>query len=147
MDAYGAVAYVHAEGDRVHSRGWADDLAHEFDLNVSFFPFDWSASDLVQINAGGGGIRIGVESAALKEDPRAAMAMHIEPGDVAATGDPIAVFSLDGLNISLGVLVVCGSDTVKSRTRWRVRPEMADSLNEFTFLATGRRSGTVALRR
>jgi hypothetical protein len=110
-------------------------------LGIVFSPCDWAHSDVVQVNAADGGIRLNVTSSALKSDPVAATALHVEPGVSGWTGVPVRLLTVPRIELVLGVLLVCSTDTRTDRTRWRVRAELIPGLGEFTFLATGQRSG------
>ena len=98
-------------------------------------------TDKVQINTAAGGIRVQVESAALKDDPVAATTLNVEPGMTGHTGVPIRILGIPSAGVALGVLLVRSSDTKADRTRWRVRDDHVDSLGEFSFLSTGKRGG------
>jgi hypothetical protein len=139
-----AVALLDAEGDRHFARGWADGPAADITLDVHFFPFNWQTSDAVQINVGG--IRHGVVSPALKKDPRELVRVHLAPGDEVSTGSVIPALTLVEPDVSVGLVLVAASDTKKDRTRWHVRSDRAHRLGSCSFLATGRRSGTVGLK-
>ena len=136
-----AVAFLDRAGVRRHARDWARRAERVVDLRVSFFPADWEHTDKVQINTAAGGIRVQVESAALKEDPVATTTLDVEPGMPGYTGVPIRILSISNADIALGVLLVRSTDTKADRTRWRVRDEHAGSLGEFSFLSTGERGG------
>jgi hypothetical protein len=135
------VAFLDFDGVRRHARDWARLAERVADLRVSFVPVDWRHTDKVQINTAAGGIRVQVESAALKSDPVATTTLDVEPGMLGFTGVPIRIFSIADVGVALGVLLVRSTDTKADRTRWRVRDEHADGLGEFSFLSTGERGG------
>jgi len=135
-----AVALLDAEGERQFARGWADGPATGVALVVHFFPYSWESSDAVQINVGG--IWHTVVSPALKQDPRELAGPYLTRGDEVSTGAVIPVLSIAGLDVWVGLVLVAASDTKKDRTRWHVRSDRSHDLGEWTFLATGRRSGT-----
>ncbi len=112
---------------------------------MHFFPFDWQSSDAVQINVGG--IRYGIDSPALKQDPRERVRPYLAPGDEVTTGAVIPALTLIDHDVSVALVLVTASDTKKDRTRWHVRSDRARSLGNCSFLGTGRRSGTVRLDR
>ena len=136
-----AVAFLDHDGVRRHARDWARRAERVAELRVSFDPYEWEDTDKVQINTAAGGIRVQVESAALKADPVATTTVDVEPGMPVFTGVPIRILSIPDVGIALGVLLVRSTDTKADRTRWRVRDEHADSLGEFSFLSAGERAG------
>ena len=135
------MAFLDVDGRRWHERDWARRAERTAELRVSFQPYDWHHSDMVQIITNGGGIQCGVESAALKLDPVASTRVDVEVGTSGLTGVPLSILGVQDVGASLGVLLLSSTDTKADRTRWRVRDEHIDSLGEFSFLATGGRSG------
>ncbi len=138
-----AVAFLDVGGIRWHARDWARRAEHVAALTVSFFPDDWENTDRVQSSAADGGIRVQVDSAALKVDPVATTRLDVRPGTYGFTGVPMSILSVPG--VALGVLLIRSTDTKADRTRWRVRDEHVGALAEFSFLATSDRAGQTAL--
>jgi hypothetical protein len=135
------VAFLDLDGIRWHARDWARRAARIAELRVSFQPYDWEHTDEVQIITTAGGIRVGVESTALKVDPVGSTSVDVEVGTSGHTGVPMSILRVPDVGVSLGVLLVSSTDTRADRTRWRVRDEHVDGLGEFSFLAAGDRSG------
>jgi hypothetical protein len=100
---------------------------------------------MVQISTAAGDIRVYVESAALKTDPAAMSTVDVEAGMSGYTGVPMSILRAPDVGVSVGVLLVRSTDTKADRTRWRVRDEHIGSLKDFSFLASGRRSGAAQL--
>jgi hypothetical protein len=141
-----AMAFPDADGVRWHARDWGRRSERLVELRVSFSPFDWDHSDKVVIGVADAGIRVSVDSAALKAGPAAMTGVDVEVGTTGHTGVPLSILGIPELGISVGVLLVRSTDTKADRTRWRVRDEHAGGLGEFSFLAAGSRSGSTPLR-
>lgn len=138
-----AAAFLDSDGVRLYARDWARHPERVAELSVHFGPYDRTRSDDVQVMAGG--IRAAFESAALKADPVAATSVDVAVGASGYTGDPLTVLRIPEVGVSLGVLLVRSRDTKGDRTRWRLRDQHAQDLGDFSFLATGRRSGWIEL--
>ena len=115
------VAFADVEGIRWHARDWARRAERIAELDASYSPYDWGRSDVVQVIAAAGGIRVAVESATLKLDPVASTKVDVHSGSPGCTGVPMSILRIPALGISLGVLLVRSTDTRADRTRWRVR--------------------------
>lgn len=137
------VAFADIEGVRWHARDWARRAELVAQLDVSFAPYDSAHSDVVQVSAAAGGVRLSASSAALKSDPVATAMVDVEPGTPGWTGVPVGVLKVPAPGLSLGVLLVRSTDTRANLTRWRVRDEHTSGLGGFAFFATGQRSGRV----
>ena len=138
-----AAAFMDADGTRHYARDWARHPERVAELSVHFRPYDWDNNDDVQVMAGG--IRVAFESASLKTDPVATTTVDVTPGSSGYTGEPLTILTIPEVGASLGVLLVRSTDTKGDRTRWRLRHDHVDGLGEFSFLASGRRSGRVSL--
>jgi hypothetical protein len=139
-----AATFVDSDRTRLYSRDWARHSEPAAELSVHFAPYDWdNNNDDVQVMAGG--IRAAFESASLKIDPVATTHVDVTPGSSGYTGEPLTILMIPEVGASLSVLLVRSTDTKGDRTRWRLRDEHADGLGDFSFLATGRRSGWASL--
>jgi hypothetical protein len=117
----------------------SDQARQEAGLCVSFTPADWQNSDRVTI---GLGWRITlVEDVALKEDPR--RSVDVLAPETATTGAVITVARIPRHDITLSVLPLDVLDVEARReSRWRVRPDLRDSLPTYLAdMASGRQSG------
>lgn len=142
-EPFRAAAFVDADGTRLYSRDWARHAEAVAELNVHYAPHDWDNSDDVQVMAGG--IRVAFVSASLKTNPVTTTLVTVTPGSSGHTGEPMTILRISEVGASLGVLLVRSPDTKRDRTRWRLRDEHVDGLGDFSFLATGRRSGSAPL--
>jgi hypothetical protein len=142
-EPFRAAAFMDADETRLYSRDWARHSEPVAELGVHFAPYDWDNNDEVQVMAGG--IRVAFESAPLKTDPVATTHVDVTPGLSGYTGEPLTILRIPEVGAALGVLLVRSTDTKGDRTRWRLRDEHVDGLGDFSFLATGRRSGWASL--
>lgn len=119
----------------------ADPSSTEPELRASFFPYDWSQSDDVQVNFGWQ--RRTVTDAALKNDPREIV--RLTSPDAATTGTVVCLAELPSHGIALSAMAIAETDTERRREgRWRLKPELAAALPEHLRpLASGHQSGVI----
>lgn len=131
-------------GDRLwHTRGWADKPNVTVTYAMDLFPWDWRRCDLVQINIGTG-IHHNVVVHNLKHEPQAATRLLVQVGERVSTGAVLPLFRFDELDWTAQVALIARSDTKNVQTRWHIKTPLEDP-GPYAYLATGRRSGFVAL--
>jgi hypothetical protein len=109
------------------------------DLDLKFFPDDWSKSDDVQVSFEWH--RRQVSDRALKEDPREVVKL-VAPEE-ATTGVVLPLAELPSHGLTLSVLALAEIDTERRRKRrWRLKPALAEALPEHVEqLASGHQHG------
>jgi hypothetical protein len=109
---------------------------------LSFLPFDWHQSDLVEVVLSYGdaaSARMSVVDHRLKIDPR----RHVwTRGTEFSTGTVATLGRCERLGLSADVIAVAKSDTIATHGRWRLSDEVvADLPVEYSFLRSGSVSG------
>ena len=129
--------------ERRFLRSWRSHARGDLAVTLAFMPFDWKASDVVQVNLNT--LAINVMDNTLKNDPRPLVQTHaFDAAHTFSTGDILTLaFVQAATPVTANMLLVCKNDTHPRRGRWALKPELASSLPvEMHFLLHGQLCGT-----
>lgn len=111
------------------------------EIDLHFFPHNWSASDVVRVSFGWR--EVTVVDPELKANPRASTALTFPPRPTA--GRVLPVCQIGRHDITLALMAIARQDTQSRRLgRWRVRPRLAAALPpQLVALTSGRQHGSI----